>query len=204
MVVAPHPDDETIAAFGVLHAAVRQARRVTVVIVTDGAASHDSAAWPPKRLAALRERETLCAMRRAGVRKNEVRFLRYGDSALCDLDRAGRRALRRDLQRMPQPDLVVRPSRADHHIDHRIVGEACEAAWPGRVRQLTYLVWPEQGARFQARYAVPLGPLRELKRAAIMAYRSQTGLIDDDPNGFCIDQKTIARFCGPVERFGEA
>ncbi len=200
-VVAPHPDDETIAAFGVLHDALRHAKRVEVIVVTDGSASHQSRRWPPRRLAAQRERETQAALARAGGGKHTLRFLHQSDSGLERLDREGWRALVRQLRRGPEPDFVFRPSEADFHADHKLVARACKAAWPPRVRQFAYLVWPEEGARWRPRFELRLKGLRGQKRAAIRCHRTQTGLIADDPDGFTMSPRMIARFCPPAESF---
>ena len=63
VVVAPHPDDESLACGGLIADACRQGLRGTVVIVSDGVGSHpNSRAYPPDRLKSLREGEA----RRAG------------------------------------------------------------------------------------------------------------------------------------------
>lgn len=205
LVVAPHPDDETIAAFGLLHTWRRQARSITVVIVTDGAASHQSKTWPPACLSARRLSETVGAMRRIGLPKSCIRFLGLPDSGLSSLSPTGRRRLVQRLRRAPEPDIVIRPAEEDFHADHRVVADACRQAWPPRVRQLTYLVWPRQGVSPPpARYTLRLGDTRRMKAAALRAYRSQTGLIKDDPDGFVMDSRLIRRFSQPMEIFGDA
>ncbi|WP_182482276.1 PIG-L deacetylase family protein [Henriciella barbarensis] len=203
LVVSPHPDDETIAAFGVIHRAAREAADVHVIVVTDGAASHDSARWPPQRLAAQRECETLAAMRRAGLGRNDVTFLRHADSGLARLNETGKRQLLKGLRRQPMPDYVFRPSHHDYHADHKVVARACETAWPAGVRQFAYLVWPEKGGDFRPRHALTLGPVKTMKLAAIRDYRSQTGMIEDDPDGFSMDRRMISSFCPPTEVFAE-
>ena len=52
LVLAPHPDDESLGTGGLIAACVAEGRRVHVAVVSDGAASHPgSRAWPPARLA---------------------------------------------------------------------------------------------------------------------------------------------------------
>src|SRR5580693_6225633 len=51
VVVAPHPDDESLACGGLIADACRQGGRGKVVIVSDGGGSHpNSRAYPPDRL----------------------------------------------------------------------------------------------------------------------------------------------------------
>jgi GlcNAc-PI de-N-acetylase len=55
IVVAPHPDDESLACGGLIADGCRQELPGKVVIVSDGAGSHPkSKAYPPDRLTALR------------------------------------------------------------------------------------------------------------------------------------------------------
>jgi hypothetical protein len=52
VVVAPHPDDESIACGGLIALLARRSVVVNVIIVTDGCGSHpNSSAYPPERLA---------------------------------------------------------------------------------------------------------------------------------------------------------
>lgn len=78
LVVAPHPDDETLMAGGVLHAAVRRGERVGVVVVTNGD-------FTCARDGFARQRETVSAMALAGVPEDAIAFLGYPDGYLAAL-----------------------------------------------------------------------------------------------------------------------
>lgn len=202
IVVAPHPDDETIGAFGLMRHMIRRGAAVGVTLVTDGSASHpNSRAWPPARLARTRRRETLAAVRLAGLFAGSVRFLNYPDGTLPELDASGLRLLSARLAAGPQPDLVIRPSLCDTHPDHRIVAETSRLAWPPVVPQITYQVWPEGRCPPGGR-PFRLGPDLPVKRSALRLYRTQTGLITDDPTGFCMDRDLLRSFSGPAEWYG--
>jgi LmbE family N-acetylglucosaminyl deacetylase/SAM-dependent methyltransferase len=63
VVVAAHPDDETLGAAGLLARAYAAGVRTTVIVATSGEASHpESPARRPSELAALREEETVAAV----------------------------------------------------------------------------------------------------------------------------------------------
>ena len=83
IVVAPHPDDESLACGGLIADACRQGLRGKVVIVSDGAGSHpNSKAYPPDRLTALREEEARRAGAELGLKPEDMLFLRSPRS-LC-------------------------------------------------------------------------------------------------------------------------
>ncbi|WP_353250547.1 PIG-L family deacetylase [Salinisphaera sp. T31B1] len=203
--MAPHPDDDVIAAFGLIRRLRSQGTHVHVIVVTDGAASHrHSQRWPAPRLRMARRAECRRGLARAGVHAHRVRFLDYPDGSLGAFDDVDTRGLARALTRTRSPDLLVLPSANDDHPDHRRVAAAAALAWPRCRRRLSYLVWPRaEGRSSPTRYTLALDSVTvHMKRAAILCHRTQTGLIDDDPTGFCMDTATIARFARPIERFG--
>ena len=141
LVVAPHPDDETIGC-GVLMARRRRAGQpVTVVVVSDGGTSHHSAQLTADEIGRLRRQESQAACAVLGV--TDVRFLGFGEERL----------------RGPGPDLVEQltvllrelrpaevavPSAREWHPEHRIVHDAAldaldQAGFAGVVRE--YPVW---------------------------------------------------------------
>lgn len=75
LILAPHPDDESIMTAGVIARAHAEGRRVAVSIVTNGDLTCERDGY-------LRERETVAAMRRLGLAEKDVYFLGYPDGYL--------------------------------------------------------------------------------------------------------------------------
>ncbi|HHW15492.1 MAG TPA: PIG-L family deacetylase [Firmicutes bacterium] len=92
LVVAPHPDDETLGAGGLIQAARQAHVPVQVVVVTNGDGSTPAAAKLTKalfvtaidriKLGHVRQAETLAAMAALGVGREAVHFLGYPDKLL--------------------------------------------------------------------------------------------------------------------------
>ena len=78
MIVAPHPDDETLTTGGIIRAAVLNGDNVLVVVVTNGDVNGVSQGT-------IRQGETIAAMNYLGVASQNVIFLGYGDSLLGTL-----------------------------------------------------------------------------------------------------------------------
>lgn len=200
LIVAPHPDDETIGAYGLIRALKVRRARVHVLVVTDGAGSHPASnRWPRRRLIAERRRESLAALRRIGVAAGDVTFLGLPDGGLSTMISTGA-SLRRASARHSY-DLLVIPADDDDHPDHRAVAAALRRT---AARRLHYLVWPNrQTASRGASHYLPLGQQVAAKRGVIQRYRTQMGAITDDPGGFAISGAELAGFARPVERFFE-
>lgn len=123
VVIAPHPDDESLGCGGLIAGCMRYGQRLHVVFVTDGAASHrNSALWNRTRLVTCREAEAEEALRRLGAGGSERSFLRLADANMPTPNAAdymdARTALISILLDLG-PKLVVVPWRRDPHRDHR-------------------------------------------------------------------------------------
>lgn len=132
LVVAPHPDDESLGCGGAIALLRRRGCRVHVLFVTDGAASHlHSRRYPPDELRALREREACSALSALGVARKHVAFLRLPDGAMpspgsAEFDRAVDRI--RGLLAEIAPQTLLLPWRRDPHPDHRAAVRLVRAA----------------------------------------------------------------------------
>lgn len=203
LVVAPHPDDEAIAAHALIARLARRGTRVAVVVVSDGAASHPgSRLWPRERLVRERRRETRLAMRRIGVAACAITFLDLPDGQLDKHVAAVVRGIHRAVAALPTPLLALAPLVGDAHPDHRVVAAAARRG--PRVRWWRYPVWPA-GERLRGARSLPLSTQERLaKRQAILGYRTQAGRITDDPHGFAMTARQVAAFSRARELFASA
>lgn len=140
VVLAAHPDDETLGAGGLMAIATRCGIPVTVVVATMGERSHpESRTHSPHALASRRRVELVQALGELAPTAT-LRML-----GLPDGDLAGHRdalfAALRPLVRGAST-LVLAPWSADGHPDHAAAGEAAEALIAGTgTRLLQYPIW---------------------------------------------------------------
>ena len=128
VVVAAHPDDETLGAGGLIGTATAQGIPTSLVVATAGEGSHPaSPTHTPAALARRRRRELLAAASALGVEESRVTSLRVPDGQVDEhLDRvtAAIVALLGD----GRDAVIVAPYRADGHPDHEAMGRAAAAA----------------------------------------------------------------------------
>lgn len=213
LVVAPHPDDETLGCGGLIAEAVSRGRHVEIVFVSDGGASHPaSRAWPRPRLRDLRAAEAKVAAAILGLGPERLTFLGLADGGLPrsgpDFDRAVDAIT--DRARACRAATICVTWAHDPHRDHQAAhAMAAAAALFCDAGLLSYPVW---GHTLPATTEVSPGPPRggrldisrhvTHKSRAIAAHRSQLGLVvDDDPDGFVLDREMQARFARPFEIF---
>lgn len=142
VVVAAHPDDETLGAGGLLVRAAHLGLPITVVVLTSGEASHpDSRTHTAPQLAALREAELTQALV-ALAPAADVRLVRLPDGGLSDhLDEATQ-AVRGAIGDGGPGTWVIAPWRADGHPDHTAAGSAAaNAVADAHARLLEYPIW---------------------------------------------------------------
>ena len=206
-VVAPHPDDESLACGGLLAGLASAGVAVRVVVVTDGTGSHPaSLRYPPGRLRALREAETLAALAALGLTASAVRFLRQPDGRLGACEPAP--IVSTLAGAIGDARTVVAPWDRDPHPDHvataALVATAC--ARLGTPRRVAYPVWAwlrgEEAPATGTPWRLDIAAVRDRKRRAVAAHRSQTtALIDDDPDGFVLSAQLLAPFDRDWELF---
>ena len=174
LVLAPHPDDETLGAGALIaHAAARQ-RLACVAFLTDGTGSHPRGT---PRISMTRRGEALHAIRRLGGGAVPVRWLSWQDP--CP-HAPGSAAFQREaaklgaLLRNGRIDAIAVADSSEAHCDHVAAYQlAQEAARLSRrsVSIFGYHVWsvaPKSKRRIET---PPM--LRGRRRHALHAHRSQ-------------------------------
>src|SRR5450631_1369848 len=77
LILAPHPDDESLGCGGLIAACCQAARPPIVAVLTDGGMSHpESKAFPREQLVRLREAEARDAATILGLPQDRLMFLR--------------------------------------------------------------------------------------------------------------------------------
>jgi LmbE family N-acetylglucosaminyl deacetylase len=214
MVLAPHPDDESLGCGGLIAACLAARRAPLVVILTDGAGSHPhSRAYPPARLRTIRANEVTAAVVHLGLPPERLVLLEEPDGSAPHegaLFAAVVAKLLRLIRREAACTAILAPWRHDPHCDHEAAALAAAAVAEGAgIRALAYPVWgwtlagdtmipgpPGPGWRLD------IGSFLPAKRNAIQVHQSQFGgLITDDPAGFRLPPELLSAFGGPYETF---
>ena len=80
VILAPHPDDETLCCTGVIYDALQQGNTVKIVVVTNGDSYETGTSF-----GYLRQAESVAGMALMGVSEQNIIFMGYGDQALQSL-----------------------------------------------------------------------------------------------------------------------
>jgi LmbE family N-acetylglucosaminyl deacetylase len=140
LVLAAHPDDETLGVGGTLATLAAAGVRLRVVVATDGEGSHPhSNVVTPAELARRRRQEDLDSLSRLGIDEREVIRLGLPDGALADYEGE----LADIVHRMAEGfGVCLAPWSGDLHPDHEAVGRAAaRGARAAGVSVCHYPIW---------------------------------------------------------------
>ena len=169
LVIAPHPDDESIGCGGALCLHARRGDRITGVYLTSGELGLKH--LPRREAWLLREREARRAAKILGIAR--LFFLRLADWFVSDAVEKGAAKLRPILQRT-RPDLIYVPHDQDWHPDHKAALPIVRAALKGN-RTVTpglraYEVWTPLTAHD---HVEDISVVMPRKLRALRAHKSQ-------------------------------
>ncbi len=193
MILAPHPDDEALAAGGLIQHAVAKGAAVRVVFATDG----DNNPWPQRwlerrwvigpegrgRWGVRRQEEARHSLTTLGLKEDGADFLGFPDAGLARLwaqrDGPVLAAFARTLASWAPSWLIV-PSARDSHPDHPAVYHFAQSALvqtgqaPAVYSYLIHRGWfrpPAEGCRLAL-----TATQQETKLRAILCHETQMAL----------------------------
>jgi len=195
LLFAPHPDDESLTAGGLIQQVLRNGANVRVVFITDGGNNP----WPQRvlerrwrirandraRWGARRREEATNALTKLGVSLDDVRFLGFPDQGLTKILLAGAKNLVANVAfeiTEFRPDLVVSPAMWDRHRDHNAFAVLLQLAvdnLSAEERSFSELQYVTHRRRKQAApdFILPLSDgERKVKRDAILCHTTQVKL----------------------------
>jgi LmbE family N-acetylglucosaminyl deacetylase len=208
VVIAPHPDDETLGCGGTIARFAGSGTEVSVLVVS----GHLPPLYDPEAFATT-HREALAAFKILGVAQSE--FLKIPATQVRDVPVAELNGRIDAFLRKQAPDMVMLPF-PDRHVDHRVIFDACvvacrpvHAAAPKIVlayETLSETHWNVPGIEpvFAPEFFVDITDTVAKKAAALACYASQ---VDNAPSRSVEACKALAKFrgsqngCGYAEAF---
>jgi len=130
LVVAAHPDDETLGCGGTIAKAISEGAKVRILFLGEGISArfpigqYDSDEF--KAQTATRHKETLKALKVLGVKD-----VHFGDRLCCQFDKLPILSIVKEIEeeiRNFNPDILFTHSSSEVNIDHGITFEAVEIA----------------------------------------------------------------------------
>ena len=224
LVLAPHPDDETLGCGGTIAALIERRADVYVTFATDGSGSSRDGITPVE-LARIRMSEARAACRTLGIADAACTFLGFRDGHLSTNTAAVAAAIERQVRSLDAGTVLV-CSRYDSHPDHRALHAAAQvAAVRHDARLIEYPIWfwsyralAGSGNRFPAGaskvgktqrqvlrehriFKMDVGRNLELKRSALAHHRSQMGKLPGHTNWPKLDDTFLRPLCSRWEVF---
>jgi LmbE family N-acetylglucosaminyl deacetylase len=184
VVIAPHPDDETLGLGGLIASHRARNLSVRVIAVTDGENAYPNS-HANGDLGALRQAEQAAALDRLGVPVNEIVRLRLPDSGVASEER---RLTVQLMDLIPRKAIICAPWKGDFHPDHEACGRAAEtvARVSGAIL-VSYFFWTWHRGELAAlnRLRLVRFPLSNscysAKSEALLRHQSQLEREDGEP-----------------------
>ncbi len=217
LIVAPHPDDESLGCGGIIQYLLKQQTPVFVCFITSGEASHPySLKYPSKVLSKLRERESIKACKILGINSDHITFFRCKDGGLSTMNSFQKKDLILNLGNLiyhKNISSVFLPWRRDGHPDHKAtyeIGRIAVEELNKNIQIVEYPIWLWKNSEKQdwpiseevEIFRLDISEMLLKKRKAIFAHKSQTtNLIDDAQGGFLLTADLLSPFLRSEEFF---
>jgi LmbE family N-acetylglucosaminyl deacetylase len=174
LVIAPHPDDESLGCGGTMAVLSERGTAVTTLTATDGDATKGSD-LPREEIARLRRAE---AQRAAAAVGAEPRFLGLPDGSLAEHPHELTSGIRKTISEV-DPDAIFAPWLLDHGSDHRAVSSALADALDTFGESDLPEVWGyEVWSPLVPNRTVDITPVIDRKREAVACHETAAGALD--------------------------
>jgi LmbE family N-acetylglucosaminyl deacetylase len=171
VVLAPHPDDETLGMGGSLRILTESGKKVKVVILTAGEKA-DPKVTEKQEYSSTRKKEALKAFKMLGV--TDYDFLGFPDrELLVNIDKV--QSAVHAIVAAFHPDVIYSPSLIELNPDHRIaaqISSALSSAMDCRC------IFYEVATPLRPNILVDISKLFKFKRKAVKCYKSQLKITD--------------------------
>lgn len=212
LVLAPHPDDETLGCGGLIATAASLGLCLKLAFLTDGGGSHlGSPTWTRERLERTRKQEAREAVRCLGASHSDIDFLRWPDGDPYPNESAEFEETVRRLESWVSGCELrsiwatwAREPHADHRAAAAVADTLAQRLSPQPAR-MSYLVWgwqlPELADAPSAKRLACAESIGR-RRKALACHRTQTSdLVQDAVEGFCIPPELAALTDEPEEYY---
>ena len=203
LVLAPHPDDESLGC-GMLLAAAFRGSGAVVAAMTDGEGSHP--ALPATRVKRVRGLELQRAVMELGGKPCDIVRLGLPDAGSPDIDEVSRAERRlRGLVTRHQVSALFVASADDPHCDHQLanrIARDVQARCAG-LRLFEYAIWARWRGHRVDGVTFNRADLRAAKKRAIKSHGSQQGRSLRCANSFTFPKGFASFFAGQPEVFSE-
>lgn len=212
LVVAPHPDDETLGCGGAIALLRQMGYRVHVLVVSDGTAA-SSVDMSPQKAREVRKMETENALSVLGVSNDSITFLDVKDNMIPYAEQPGFdevvRLCRNKITDL-KPDTLLLPWRRDPHKDHQaswqIINRAVEEE-QFDANMIEYSIWAWNNAEEQhlpimgevQPWRLDTKPVLEKKIQAITQYSSYQSDSEADDGYSILSPDMLVHFTHPWE-----
>jgi N-acetylglucosamine malate deacetylase 1 len=186
LVLAPHPDDETLGCGGTIALCASGGTEVHVVVVSDGSAVYSEVPRGRKEIVETRKKEALDAAAVLGVK--QVHFLGFPDGELASFKGEIMQRIER-LASTLAPDVVFAPSPLDSHEDHRAVSSSAIGFLNETTR--AKLAFYEVYGTLRFNCMVDITPVLAVKEKAVLSYHTS---FYKDPLAYAEVIKGLNRF----------
>ena len=210
LIVAPHPDDETLACGGTIAKKIKDGYNVNVIFLTDGRNSHlnelDITLDPtPDELIEIRKEEAKRATGILCLKKNNLIFLNLENITLQANFEFAKKHLTQIMKTL-RPEEIFFPDEEDTHKTHsaacRIVRDSLKTLSISP-KKYQYIIWTDKNeSKPQDNlFHVDVSSVLALKEKAICEYKSQTTNFSKSQERPILSKIFLEKFRASTESF---